>query len=145
MGYSTYSLADTYTTISNPDVGKMVLSDNGAGRIGWQYSGDISSHTNTATGHTVINKLVATNGSISLEVPVNSEADRFLSKLIKYLKKQSTPTNRFALTTLTVKDNASGVTYSFSGVTPRKVPAENRDQTASNKSYDLLFAELVEA
>jgi len=143
MGYSVYSLADTYTTITNPDVGQMVLSDEGAGRISWSYSGDMSSHTTTANGYTVINRLVSRNGQISIEVPVNSGADLFMRKLIKYLDSKSTPTKRFALTNLVVKDSAMNRTNSFSGVTPRKKPDENYDQTAGNRQYELLYAELV--
>lgn len=143
MAFTVYSLADTYTTISNPDVGKMVLSDAGAGRISWSYAGEMSSNTTSATGYTVINRLVAKNGSISIEVPVNSEADLFMRKWIKYLKAKSTPTNRYGLTTLVVKDSAQGRTNSFSGVVPQKEPDENYDAVAGNRQYNLLFADLV--
>ena len=145
MAFSVYSLKDTYTTINNPDVGKMVLSDNGAGRISWSYGGDLSSNTTTATGYTVINRLIAKNGSISIEVPVNSDADVFLRKWIKYLTAQSTPTSRYGLTTLVVKDNAQNRTNSFSGVVPQKKPDENYDAVSGNRTYNLLFAEMIEA
>lgn len=145
MAFSVYSLADTYTTINNPDVGKMVLSDVGAGRISWAYAGDLSSNTVTATGYTVINRLIAKNGSINIEVPVNSDADLFLRKWIKYLSSKSTPTSRYGLTTLVVKDSAQNRTNSFSGVVPQKRPDENYDAVSGNRTYSLLFADMVEA
>lgn len=143
MAFSLYSLADTHTTINSPDVGQMVLSDAGAGRISWSYSGDMSSMTTTATGYAVINRLVSRNGSISIEVPVNSEADNFMRKWVKYLDSKTTPTNRYGLTTLVVKDSAANRTNSFSGVVPQKKPDENYDQVAGNRQYNLLYAELV--
>ena len=145
MAFTVYSLADTYTTINNPDVGKMVLSDAGAGRITWSYAGEMSNNTTSATGYTVINRLIAKNGSISIEVPVNSEADLFMRKWIAYLKSKSTPTRRYGLTTLVVKDSAMGRTNSFSGVVPQKEPDENYDAIAGNRQYNLLFADLVSA
>lgn len=145
MAFSVYSLADTYTTINNPDVGKMVLSDAGSGRISWAYAGDMSSNTTTATGYTVINRLVVKSGSINIEIPVNSEADLFMRKWIKYLNAQSTPTNRYGLTTLIVKDTAQNRTNSFSGVVPQKKPDENYDAVSGNRTYSLLFAEMIEA
>lgn len=145
MAFSVYSLADTYTTINNPDVGKMVLSDGGAGRITWSYGGEMSNNTTSATGYTVINRLVAKNGQIGIEVPVNSEADLFLRKWIKYLKARTTPTSRYGLTTLVVKDSAMGRTNSFSGVVPQKEPDENYDAVAGNRQYNLLFADMVSA
>ncbi|MBO7631861.1 MAG: DUF3277 family protein [Lachnospiraceae bacterium] len=145
MAFSVYSLADTYTTINNPDVGKMVLSDCGAGRITWSYAGEMSNNTTSATGYTVINRLVSKSGQISIEVPVNSDADLFLRKWIAYLKAKSTPTKRYGLTSLIVKDSATGRTNSFSGVVPQKEPDENYDAVAGNRQYNLLFAELVQA
>lgn len=145
MGFSTYSLKDTYTTMNNPDVGKMVLSDFGAGRISWSFAGEMSNNTTSATGYVVINRLVSKNGQISLEVPANSEADLFLRKWIAYLDAKSTPTKKYGLTTLVVKDSAMSRTHSFSGVVPQKKPDENYDAVAGNRQYNLLYAELVTA
>ena len=147
MGFSLYSLKDTYTTIfTGADVfGTYVLSNNGAGRISWNYSGDMSSHTTTANGYTVINRLVSKNGSISIEVPINSPADKFLRSWIAYLDSSTTPTGKFGNTKMTVEDRAAGRKNNFFGVTPQKKPDESYDQVAGNRQYNLLYAEMTVA
>ena len=139
--FSTYSLLDIKLVFNHPDVGKMVLSgtSNGGGRITCSFSGDMSSHTTTATGYTVVNKLRSESGSIGLEVPTNSPADKFLKKWVKYLK--TCTTDRFALATLQLDDPAGGERTNFKGVTPQKDPDKGYDATSGNRQYNLLFAE----
>jgi len=139
--FSVYSLADVVTTFNHPDVGKMVVSDEGGGRITISYAGDLASNTTTATGYVVVNKLVAKNGTVSLEIPQNSDADTFFRKWIKYVK--SAPTKKFALATLTVFDSAANRTMSMTGVVPQKEPDEGYDQQSGNRQYNLLFAEMT--
>ena len=141
MAFSVYSLADVITTFNHPDVGKNILSSTGGGRITISYAGDMGSNTVTATGYVVVNKLVAKNGSCSLEIPMNSDADKFLRKWIKYLK--TAPTKKFALATLTVNDTAAGRILSMTGVVPQKEPDEGYDQQSGNRQYNLLFAEMT--
>ena len=52
------------------------------GREGMTISaaGDLTSHTTTADGYIVVNKLKTTNGTITLEVPQNSVGDSFLRR-----------------------------------------------------------------
>jgi len=140
--FSVYSLPDVVTVIEHPNVGKCVLSDAGGGRITVSYSGDMASMTTTATGYVVINKLVAKNGVISLEIPTNSEADNFLRKWINYVEKAKT--GLFALTTMTLNDPAANRISSFTGVVPQKKPDEGYDQTSGNRQYNLLFAEMTQ-
>lgn len=142
MGFSVYSLADVITTFNHPDVGKMVLSgENGGGRITIAYAGDMAANTKTATGYVVVNKLVAKDGSCSLEIPTNSAADNFLRKWIKFIK--SAATKRFALASLTVFDSAANRTLTMTGVVPQKEPDEGYDQQSGNRQYNLLFAEMT--
>lgn len=141
MAFSIYSLSDVKTTISHPALRDCVLSDEGGGRITISYAGDMSSHTTTATGDVVVNKLVAKNGSIALEVPVNSSADQWLRDWIKYIKNNQT--NAFALGSMVLNDTAGGRVLSMTGVTPQKEPDENYDQTSGNRQYNLLFAEMT--
>ena len=142
MAFSVYSLADVITTINHPDVGKCILSEAGGGRITVSTAGDMAANTVTATGHVVVNKLVAKNGQIGLEIPNNSDADNFMRKFVKYLK--SAPTNRFALGTLTLKDSAANRTLFFTGVVTQKEPDEGYDAQAGNRQYNLLFADKTE-
>lgn len=139
--FSVYSLADVETNLSHKNVGKCALSKEGSGRVTIGYSGDMASMTTTATGFPVINKLVAKNGTIGIEVPVNSAADVWMRKWCLYLKKAKT--SEFALSRFELSDNAAGRRLSMTGVVPQKEPDESYDQTAGNRTYNLLFAEMT--
>ena len=139
--FAVYSLPDVKTVMSHSDVGKCTLSNAGGGRITVSYQNDLASVTTTATGYVVINKLVAKNGVISMEIPTNSEADTSLRRLIAYV--ETAKTSKFALTTLTLQDTAAGRTLNFSGVVPQKKPDEGYDQTSGNRQYNFLFAEMT--
>ena len=140
--YSVYSLADVVVTINNDNVGQCVISDEGGGRIVIARSGDLSSHTTTATGYVVVNKLRSVAGSVSMELPQNSPADAYMRKLIKWLVNAAT--DQFATTKMTVNDPAGGKVITLVGVTPQKWPDENYDQTSSTRNYTLLAAEVSE-
>ena len=141
--YSVYSLADVKVVMQHKKVGKCVISKTGGGRITVSYTGDLSSDTTTATGYVVVNRLVSKNGAISMEIPVNSVADQFLRDSIKYVKAPSTATKFFALATLTLEDPAGKRRLNFEGVTPQKEPDEGYDQTAGNRQYTLLYAQMT--
>ena len=140
--YTSYSLADLQSAIYHPDVGQCVLSDAGAGKITISRAGDLSSHTTTADGYVVINKIRSVNGTVTLEIPQNSYADKYLRKWIRYVS--STATANFHRTVMTVYDPAGGILYTFNGVTPQKYPDITYDQTAGNVTYSLLVAEIIE-
>lgn len=141
--FAVYSLPDVVDVFNHPSVGKCVLSNAGGGRITVSYSNDMASITTTATGYVVINKLVAKNGTISLEIPTNSEADIFLRKYIRYVERSKT--SEFALATMSLTDPAANRTLNFTGVVPQKKPDEGYDQTSGNRQYTMLFAEMTEA
>ena len=140
--YTAYSLADLQSAIYHPDVGQCVLSDAGAGKITISRAGDLSSHTTPADGYVVINKIRSVNGTVTLEIPQNSDADKYLRKWIRYVS--STATANFHRTVMTVYDPAGSILYTFNGVTPQKYPDITYDQTAGNVTYSLLVAEIVE-
>lgn len=137
-GFSVYSLADTKVIINNPNVGMCVISEQGGGRIVISYTGDLSSHTTTATGYVVVNKLRSKAATITMELPQNSPADAYLRKLIKYLTNAAT--DQFALTEMTLNDTAAKRTITATGLTPQKWPDENYDQTSSTRNYVFLAA-----
>ena len=138
-----YSLADTRTVLYHPNVGTANLHLCGAGKIVISASGDLSSHTATADGYVVINKLKAENGTITIEVPQNSIGDEFMRKWVKYLSNLS-DSSRFALSTLTITDNAGGFTILCTGVTPQKKPDRTYDRSSTNVTYTLLAASITE-
>ena len=72
-----YSLADTKVVLSHPKVGTANLHLCGTGKVVITASGDLSSHTTTADGYVVVNKLKSVNGMVTVEVPQNSIGDTF--------------------------------------------------------------------
>ncbi len=142
MSYAVYSLADTRTVLYHPNVGQANLHLCGRGKMVISYSGDLSSHTTTADGYVVVNKLKSENGIITLEVPQNSIADDFLSKFARYLK--NCDSSRFCLGTLTVYDTAGNRTIHMTGVTVQKAPDRTYDRTSTNLTYTMLAAQITE-
>ena len=138
-----YSLTDVRTVMYHQDVGQCVLSSQGVGKISITHAGDLSSHTATADGYVVVNRLRSNHGIITLEVPQNSSADEYLRRWAKYLK--NTQTYLFALTALNIVDAAGGFTIYCEGVTPQKIPDRNYEQTSGNVSWTLLAASITEA
>ena len=137
-----YSLADVRAVMYHQDVGQCVLSAQGMGKISVTSSGDLSSHTATADGYVVVNRLRANHGIITLEVPQNSSADEFLRRWARYLK--NAQSYLFALTALNIVDQMGGFTIYCEGVTPQKIPDRVYDQTSGNVSWTLLAASITD-
>ena len=143
MAYNVYSLPDVKVVLNHPDVGTCNLHLCGMGRIVVSSSGDLTSHTTTADGYIVVNKLKTTNGTITIEIPQNSIGDDFLRRWSKYQKNSNSP-NRIALGTLTINDTVAGYSVVCTGVTIQKVPDRTFDRTGTNLSYVLLATTITE-
>ena len=141
--FSVYSLADTKAILSHPSVGQCALHQGGTGKIVISASGDLSSHTTTANGFVVVNRLKSENGVITIEVPQNSAADTFLRKWVRYLRTVQ-DSGKFAKSTLTVTDQAGKFTIHCAGVTPQKVPDRTYDRSSTNVTYTLLAVSIAE-
>ena len=109
MAYNVYSLPDCKSVLYHPDVGTANLHQCGMGKIVVSAAGDLTSHTTTADGYIVVNKLKTTNGTITLEVPQNSIGDDFLRRWARWARSTASP-NRIALGTLTIYDAVAGFT-----------------------------------
>ena len=142
MAYNIYSLADTRVVLYHPYVGSAVLSLCGIGKLVISYAGDLSSHTTTADGSVVVNRLKTQNATVTIEIPQNSIGDQFMRKWVKYLRNCSG--ERYLLSTLTLTDSSGGPTLTMSGVTPQKSPDRTYDRTSSNLTYTLLAANVTE-
>ena len=143
MAYNVYSLPDTRSVLYHPDVGTANLHLCGMGKIVVSTSGDLTSHTTTADGYVVVNRLKSDNGIITLEVPQNSIGDWFLRKWAKWAKTMTDP-SRVALGTLTIYDGAAGFTVTCTGVSLQKVPDRTFDRTATHLTYTLLATTISE-
>ena len=143
MAYNVYSLPDCRTVLAHPDVGTANLHQCGHGKITVSSSGDLTSHTVTADGYIVVNKLKSTNGTITLELPQNSLGDWFLRRWAKWQKNSQDP-SRVALGTLTIQDASGNFSIVCTGVTLQKVPDRVFDRTATNLVYTLLATTITE-
>ena len=103
---------------------------------------DLTSHTATADGYVVVNRLKSSHGMITIEVPQNSSADEFLRKWARYLKHAES--YLFALSALNIVDSAGGFTIYCEGVTPQKIPDRAYDATSGMVSWVLLAATIKE-
>ena len=143
MAYNIYSLPDVQSVLYHPDVGTANLHQCGVGKIVISAAGDLTSHTATADGYVVVNKLNTPGGTITLELPQNSIGDSFLRRWARWARSTASP-NRIALGTLTVTDTVAGFTVVCTGVSLQKVPDRTWDRTATNVSWTLLAASITE-
>ena len=143
MAYSVYSFGDVKSVLYHPDVGTANLHQCGMGKITISSGGDMTSHTVTADGYVVVNRMKSTNGTVTLEVPQNSAADTFLRKWAKWARNTAGP-NRIALGTLTIYDAVAGFTVVCTGVSLQKVPDRTFDRTGTNLTYTLLATTITE-
>ena len=141
--YNVYSFPDVKAVISHEDIGQCSLHESGLGKITVSAAGDLSSHTTTADGYVIVNRLKSTNGTITLEVPQNSAADGFLRRWARWARSTASP-NRIALGTLTIYDAVAGFTVVCTGVSLQKVPDRTFDRTGTNLTYTLLATTITE-
>ena len=141
--YNVYSFPDVKAVISHEDIGQCSLHESGLGKITVSAAGDLSSHTTTADGYVIVNRLKSTNGTITIEVPQGSVADWFLRKWARWARSLTNP-NRIALGVLTIQDTAAGYTIACTGVSLQKAPDRVFDRTASNVAYTFLAATITE-
>ena len=143
MAYNVYSLPDVKSVLYHPDVGTANLRLCGIGMITVSSSGDLASHTTTADGYVVVNRLKTTNGTITIELPQNSVGDGFLRRWARWARSTASP-NRIALGTLTIYDAVAGFTVVCTGVSLQKVPDRTFDRTGTNLNYTLLATTITE-
>lgn len=77
-GFAVYSLEDVSVSFNHPDIGQSSistdagdgyayqLSEASRGRVIISYSADMSSHTTSAGGYVVVNKITAHAGTVAL-------------------------------------------------------------------------------
>ena len=143
MAYIVDSLPDCKSVRYHPDVGTANLHQCGMGKIVVSAAGDLTSHTMTADGYIVVNKLKTTNGTITLEVQQTSVGDDFLRRWARWARSTASP-NRIALGTLTIYDAVAGFTVVCTGVSLQKVPDRTFDRTGTNLTYTLLATTITE-
>ena len=143
MAYNVYSLSDCRAVLAHPDVGAANLHLCGHGKITISSAGDLTSHTMTADGYVVVNKLKSTNGTITIEIPQDGQLDEFFRHWIRWQKNSQNP-SRVALGTLTIQDVTGGLTVVCTGVTLQKMPDRVFDRTATNLVVTLLATTITE-
>ena len=143
MSYNIYSLPDCRTVLYHPDVGTANLHQCGHGKSTVAAAGDLTSHTLTADGTVVVNRLRNMSGTVALEIPQNSLGDWFLRRWARWQKNCQDP-SRLMLGTLTIQDTAGGFSIVCTGVTLQKVPDRVFDRTGTNLTYMLLAATITE-
>ena len=142
MAYNVYSITDCKVELGHPDVGRAHIHQCGHGKITISSAGDLTSHTMTADGYVVVNKLTSTNGTITMEIPQNGQLDEFFVHWIGWQKKCDP--SRIALGGLTIQDLAGGFTVTCTGVTIQKMPDRVFDRTATNRIITLLATTITE-
>ena len=156
MAYNVYSLPDTRTVLYHPDVGTANLHQCGHGKITVSAAGDLTSHTMTADGYVVVNRLKSTSGTVTIEVPQNSVGDWFLRRWARWQKNSKDP-SRIALGTSRSGTQPEAFPLSAPGCCRRcrtgcltgrpptwSIPCWPRPLRSSRRLYSVFFLRLAE-
>ena len=143
MAYNVYSFPDVQADLYHPDIGQCALHQSGLGKITVSAAGDLSSHTTTADGYVIVNRLKVTNGTVTVEVPQGSVADWFLRKWSRWARSLQDP-DRIALGVLTIRDSIAGYTIVCTGVSLQKSPDRIFDRTAGTIPFTFLATTISE-
>lgn len=138
--YHVYSFKDHQVIVNFPPLGRYNLSENGLGRIGIAYSGDLASMTTALDGSAIVNQHHSNSGSINLDIPQVGDANDYMDRWANYCKKASS--KEFAEAEITIIDTATGKSIIATGVAPQKHSDITYDQDSQNRSWTLLAAEI---
>lgn len=140
MGISTYSFSDVSISISHPNVGKFSAMNEGIGDISISMTNDRTAHDIANDGSTMVSKIKARNGSISIAVQQTSNFNKWLQKWYNYL--DAATTDVWADTLITIRAPKMGDLITAKGVSPQKIPDRPYQSQGQKMTWTLMAADI---
>ncbi len=138
--FYTYSFEDTTVTISHPAIGSYSAYGTGIGQVTLSMSNDITMHDVAADMAVVVSKIPKNNGTVNFEVLQSSDFNVWLKKFYNYL--MNSDTSQFALATIVITNSSTGDHYTCTGVSPQKMPDNNFQSQAQNRTWTMMCAHI---
>lgn len=136
----TYSFEDTTVNINHPQFGNYSAYGSGIGSVSVSYTGDNSAHDVAYDLTVVVSKIPRANGTVTFNVLQSSDFNKYLKKLVSYLKQA--PTEEWAQATIEISNRSTGDNYICTGVSPQKVADNTYNDQAGTRDWTWLAANI---
>lgn len=145
MKHSIYSFLDLAGAIAHPlyPLGIFQFTGLGVGSVTVSMTIDRSVHDLAADGSVMISKVAGNNGQISIECQQTSIVHKYLLALYNYLIAESA--EKWALTTIVLRNVADGTSHIATGVSFTKVPDKPYQAQGQKVTWVLMAADIQNA
>lgn len=137
---SSYSFTDITMVISHPAVGQYVATGEGIGSVNVAMSNDRSAHDVAADGSTMVSKIRARNGTVTISAQQTSSLHKWLVKWYNYL--EFAPTDQWAETSVTIRAPRMGESIVATFVSPQKLPDRPYQAQGQQLTWGLMAADI---
>ena len=90
----------------------------------------------------VVSKLVAKNGTVTLDILQSSDFNAWLKKFTAFL--ENSDTDQFALATMSISNKSTGDSYYCTGVSHQKRADNSFQSQAQNRSWTMMCASITQ-
>lgn len=137
---SVYSFQDIYISLNHPGVGNFSAAGEGLGDLTIAYANDNTVHDVAADGSVMISKVIANNGTATINTQQVSALNSYLRRWNRHLK--TAASSEWARMTITIRDLCNGETILLEGVSPQK-PGDMPYQAQGQRvSWTLMAAKI---
>ena len=140
MKTTTYSFADVSLILSHPAVGQFTFTGEGVGSVSVSRATDVTQHDLAADGSVMVSKIIAKNGTMTLNIQQTSEGHRFLKRWVSYIT--NAPTSEWARASAVLHCPAQGETITMQGVSPQKRADVAYQASGQQVAWPLMAAEI---
>lgn len=135
-----FSLTTVTMVIENTTKGIITIGGAGkmVGSVGYAYKNDIFSMDDTPDGGYVANFNSSKAGTVSVRLRQTSSHIAELTDFIKWCR--SNP--QLAMSNITISDALGNIACSASGVFPVKIPNNDANETAGDRTFEFLAGEI---
>ncbi len=140
MKTTTYSFADVSLILSHPAVGQFTFTGEGVGSVSVSRATDVTQHDLAADGSVMVSKIIAKNGTMTLNIQQTSEGHKFLKRWVSYIN--NAPTSEWARASAVLRCPAQAETIVMQGVSPQKRADVSYQSSGQQVSWALMCAEI---
>jgi len=132
----TYSFSDLDIVFSSPAMGSISCNGEGIGDITFSRSNDMSAHDVGADGRVMTSKIVAKNGTVTLNIQQTSPLANWLVRYVNYVENASS--SAFTGLTITASSRVMARQHTAFGCSPQKMPDAAYAQQGARRAFAFL-------
>lgn len=138
---STYSFLVVVGSISCGLLDDYIFTGEGVGSITISKSQERTAHDISADGSVMVSKIAGNNGTVTIEVQQASPLNKWLNQWFQHM--WNAKTDKWASTTIYVRNTALGTSHLCTGVSPAKEPDTPYQQQGGRVTWQFMCADIV--